>query len=139
LIQVEANLNSHVILNCNHVGVPKPNITWSTPQNQQISINHPTFNRFKYELVNGTSLRINLLEMKDAGSYRCSALNQYSHSYLRKKQGIVVLTVLNQKTEERISTTPIIKTTFFSDSTSKDKFTTSSTNLNKGIEFIQYF
>jgi hypothetical protein len=37
--------------------------------------------------------------MKDAGGYRCSALNQYSHSYLRKKQGTVVLNVLNQPSQ----------------------------------------
>ena len=110
-MQVEANLKSHVILNCNHVGVPKPNITWTTPQNQQISINHLNYNRFKYELINETSLRINSLETKDAGSYRCSALNQYSNSYLRKKQGAVILTVLNQQNDFKIipTTTASIK------------------------------
>ena len=47
----------------------------------------------KYQLNEQNDLKINSLKLSDIGIYRCSAFNQFSHSYMKKRYGTVKLSV----------------------------------------------
>ncbi len=108
--QMEAFYFKKAILNCNHVGMPKPNITWITPVGQTISP-ISLYDQFKYELLYDGTLKINNLDIRDAGIYKCSAHNQFSHSYLKRKQGTVVLSLKSESTTSTSTSTTTSPTT----------------------------
>ncbi len=90
LMEISADVNTSVILNCNHTGLPIPNIKWFKSNFQ------PILNRSensKYEINSENQLKINLLRYSDSGFYRCLAFNQFSHNYMKKKHGTIKLSV----------------------------------------------
>ncbi|CAF0945237.1 unnamed protein product, partial [Brachionus calyciflorus] len=88
--QVNGDENSTVILTCEVVGEPRPTVSWYTPNFGQILQNSE-----KYEILNGTNLKINSLKLTDSGIYRCYAFNQFSNGFMRQKYGKVILNVLS--------------------------------------------
>ena len=83
-------MNSSVTLTCNSTGLPSPSIKWFKSNYQ------PILNRSenaKYELTAENQLRINSLQFSDSSIYRCSAFNQFTHSYMKKKYGTIKVSV----------------------------------------------
>ncbi|RNA30102.1 papilin isoform X1, partial [Brachionus plicatilis] len=89
--KISGNEDSSVLLACEVKGEPMPLVTWNDPSFQPI-----LFNSDKYEISNGSILKINSLKQKDHGIYRCYAHNEFSNSYLRKKFGSIFLNVDSQ-------------------------------------------
>lgn len=86
--KISGNEGSSVILPCEVKGEPMPSITWHSPNNEAILSDSN-----KFEIVNRTNLKINFLNQKDHGIYRCYAHNEFSNNYLRKKFGSIFLNI----------------------------------------------
>ena len=88
-MEISADVGTSVVLSCNYSGLPIPNVKWFKSNFQ------PILNRSensKYEM-NKNYLKINNLKYTDSGIYRCSAFNQFSHNYMKKKHGTIKLSV----------------------------------------------
>ena len=91
---VDAHVNASVQLKCKVSGVPKSSITWLLPGNRPLAASS-----MKYQLLDDdTVLRIERVSASDAGTYRCSAYNHFSHASMRKKYGSIVLRVNGNNT-----------------------------------------
>ena len=89
--EISGDLNNSVILKCNNTGMPAPPVKWFKSNNLPIVNN--TENG-KFQIVGANSdLKINWLQFSDVGVYRCSAFNQFSHNYMKKRYGSFKLSV----------------------------------------------
>ena len=87
---MSGEINSTVLLSCNHTGIPKASITWYTPNNLMI-VESTTSS--KYQIVNDSYLEIQKLEESDAGTYKCSAVNEFTYKFMKNRVGSVNLTI----------------------------------------------
>lgn len=87
---ISGDINTSILLSCNHTGIPRPDITWYTPNNLRIVASTVSS---KYKIVNASYLEIKQLQESDAGVYKCSAINEFTYRFLRNRVGAVNLNV----------------------------------------------
>lgn len=88
---MNGDINTTILLKCKNRGDPDPTITWFTPDNLEIT-EHSQNKKFR--IFNHSFLEIKKLQEKDTGLYKCSARNEYTYKFSRRKFGIAKLNVV---------------------------------------------
>ncbi len=88
---IGGEINSTVLLECNHTGMPSPTINWHTPTNHVINLT--SSENPKFRVVNSSYLEIKKLSINDIGTYKCFAVNQFTYKSNKDKFGSSNLTV----------------------------------------------
>ncbi|NXK72066.1 MXRA5 protein, partial [Amazona guildingii] len=92
VVRVERNVGDPIVLPCNAVAIPEPQLSWILPNNQVFNV---LANSSKgYMLDNGTLL-IPKSHVSDSGHYRCVAVNQQGSDQL------VVRVTVNKMVSDR--------------------------------------
>lgn len=99
-LDVYAEAEKSIRLNCNHIGAPKPTVTWFTPKNLKLrfyppstTANSNSTTKSKYRVNENGDLEIENLNLNDTGLYQCSVSNQFSLGFSKKRQGTVLLEI----------------------------------------------
>ena len=87
LYEVYGQTEKNIILNCNNTGIPKPTITWYSPQNLIID-NQTNISRY---IILDNKLEILSFKSTDIGIYKCLATNDFSFSYMKNQYGYINL------------------------------------------------